>query len=237
MTVTCEVKSINPLASNIYKVILQPAEALQFKAGQYLMVIMGKEDKRPFSIANSPTCSTGELELHIGSADHNSYASEVVELMTNALNNKKNIEIDAPFGNAWFRENSQSPILLVAGGTGFSYVRSILDYCVEKNVSEPMYVYWGAKNANQLYAKEELEFFVQRNSHISFIPVIEQADDHWLGKVGNVLDAVESDFSSLNGVDIYLAGRFEMASIARDRFTQNKAAQSDRMFSDAYSFI
>ena len=39
------------------------------------------------------------------------------------------------------------------------------------------------------------------------------------------------------GVDSALEGRFEMAGAAREQFTQNKGANSDRMFADAYAFI
>ncbi len=38
------------------------------------MVVMGEKDKRPFSIASSPCRHEGELELHIGAAEHNAYA-------------------------------------------------------------------------------------------------------------------------------------------------------------------
>lgn len=237
MTIKCKVKSIAPLASNTYKILLCPEKKVEFKAGQYLMVVMGEKDKRPFSIANSPCRDENELELHIGAAEHNAYAIEVVEAMKNALSNNVEITIDAPHGDAWFRSDSDGPILLIAGGTGFSYVRSILDHCIAQHITRPVYLYWGAKDSDQLYAKEEVSAMEQQNANVSFIPVIENAEADWSGKLGNVLEAVESDFVSLDKFDIYLAGRFEMAGAARERFTQLKAAKSDRMFADAYSFI
>ncbi len=237
MTIKCKVKSIAPLASNTYKILLCPEDKVQFKAGQYLMVVMGEKDKRPFSIANSPCRNENELELHIGAAEHNAYAIEVVEAMKNALSNNGDIIIDAPHGDAWFRNDSDRPILLIAGGTGFSYVRSILDHCITQNITRPIYLYWGAKDSAQLYAQDEMNEIDQQHSNIAFIPVIEQSAENWEGKFGNVLEAVETDFSSLDKFDIYLAGRFEMAGAARERFTQLKSAKSDRMFADAYSFI
>ncbi|MDC0612626.1 NAD(P)H-flavin reductase [Vibrio sp.] len=237
MTIKCKVKSITPLACNTYKVLLQPSQSIPFKAGQYLMVVMGEKDKRPFSIASSPFRLEGELELHIGAAEHNAYAIEVVDLMKKSLAEGEEIEIDAPHGNASFKEDSDRSILLVAGGTGFSYVRSILDHCVEQKVNRPVHLYWGAKTADQLYAKEELELLVQNYSNISFVPVIEQAENNWTGKLGNVLEAIEEDFATLENFDIYIAGRFEMAGAARERFTQHKSARSECMFADAYAFI
>ncbi|MCE0493838.1 NAD(P)H-flavin reductase [Vibrio salinus] len=237
MTIKCKVKSITPLACNTYKILLSPEEKVQFQAGQYLMIVMGEKDKRPFSIANAPSNEGDDLELHIGAAEHNAYAIEVVEAMKLALNNNSEIVIDVPHGDAWFRDDSKRPVMLIAGGTGFSYTRSILKYCIDRQINRTIYLYWGAKDSCQLYAKDELNDIDVQYPNISFVPVIEQAEENWTGKLGNVLEAIESDFSSLEEFDIYLAGRFEMAGAARERFTQNKSAKSERMFADAYSFI
>lgn len=237
MTIQCKVKAIQPLASNTYQILLHPESPVAFKAGQYLMVVMGEKDKRPFSIASSPCRHQGELELHIGAAEHNAYAGEVVEAMRNALESGTEIEIDAPHGEAWVREESKNSLLLVAGGTGFSYVRSILDHCIAQNINKPIYLYWGARDASQLYAKDELTDIASQYNNVHFIPVVEQAESGWNGKVGNVLQAIHEDFESLADYDIYVAGRFEMAGAAREQFTQNKQALRENMYADAYAFI
>ncbi|EGA71952.1 FMN reductase [Vibrio sinaloensis DSM 21326] len=237
MTIQCKVKSIQPLACNTYQILLHPESPVDFKAGQYLMVVMGEKDKRPFSIASSPCRHEGELELHIGAAEQNAYAHEVVEAMQNALKEGGDITIDAPHGEAWVKEESDRPLLLIAGGTGFSYVRSILDHCIAQKLENEIHLYWGGRDDCQLYAKEELAEIAAQNQNVHFIPVVEQAPNDWQGKVGNVLEAINEDFDSLAEYDIYIAGRFEMAGAAREQFTQNKGAQSDRMFADAYAFI
>lgn len=237
MTIKCKVKSIEPLASNTYKILLHPDQSVDFKAGQYLMVVMGEKDKRPFSIASSPCRLGGELELHIGAAEHNAYAFEVVELMRHALETGTDIDIDAPHGEAWLKLDSDAPLLLIAGGTGFSYVRSILDHCLAQNVQQPIYLYWGARELDQLYALQELNQLMQSHNQLTVVPVVEVAASGWKGKVGNVLQAIAQDFDSLREFDIYIAGRFEMAGAARELFTTNKQARRERMFADAYAFI
>ncbi|NAX06247.1 NAD(P)H-flavin reductase [Vibrio sp. V27_P1S3P104] len=233
----CKVKSISPLASHTYRILLQPAQRLDFKAGQYVMVIMGEKDKRAFSIANSPCQLEGNIELHIGAAEHNLYAQQVVQQMETALAEGSDITIDAPHGDAWVREDSQRPLLLIAGGTGFSYVRSILDHCLATQQTTPIHLYWGAKDESQLYALEELQELASQYSNMDFIPTVETPSSAWSGKVGNVLQAVMADFESLADFDIYIAGRFDMAGAARDQFTQHKHAVNERMFADAYAFI
>jgi aquacobalamin reductase/NAD(P)H-flavin reductase len=237
MIIQSKVKSIQPLASNTYKILLQPSTHISFKPGQYLMVVMGEQDKRPFSIASSPCRHDGELELHIGAAEHNAYALEVVEMMKAAMKDTQEISIDAPHGDAWFRDNSERDLLLIAGGTGFSYVRSILDHCLSQSVKRKIYLYWGAKDRHQLYAIDELYQIEKQNDNIQFIPVIEVSDRDWQGKTGNVIQAVTDDFDSLADVDVYIAGRFEMAGAAREQFILSKHAHNDHIYGDAYSFI
>ncbi|OXE33179.1 NAD(P)H-flavin reductase, partial [Vibrio parahaemolyticus] len=43
MTIQCKVKSIQPLACNTYQILLHPESPVAFKAGQYLMVVMGEK--------------------------------------------------------------------------------------------------------------------------------------------------------------------------------------------------
>jgi aquacobalamin reductase/NAD(P)H-flavin reductase len=235
MSIACEVKSITPIAPFIYRVLLKPSTSITFKAGQYLLAIMGDSDKRPFSIASAP-CRKGEIELHIGAADHNHYTLSVVDAMASAKALNQPFYIEAPEGAAWLREETQKPLILVAGGTGFSYINSILERCVSLSLSQPIYVYWGARHPEQLYDHAHLMDLTQSNGNIHYIPVVESTDGEWSGRMGNVLDAVCGDFESLAEKDIYLCGRFEMAKAARTRFHDEKQANVDRMYADAFSF-
>jgi aquacobalamin reductase/NAD(P)H-flavin reductase len=45
------------------------------------------------------------------------------------------------------------------------------------------------------------------------------------------------DFSTLSEHEIYIAGRFEMAKIARDRFCAERGAVESQMYGDAFAFI
>ncbi|OBT12921.1 NAD(P)H-flavin reductase [Vibrio sp. UCD-FRSSP16_10] len=236
MTIRCKVKSIKPLASNTFRILLHPETPVEFKAGQYLMVVMAEKDKRPFSIASSPCRHEGELELHIGAAEENAYALEVVASMQKALNNDGDIIIDAPHGDA-FLQQSDREMVLIAGGTGFSYVRSILDHCISQNVQNPIYLYWGAREISQLYAFEELTEIERQHTNIHFVPVVEDDKGTWTGKTGNVLQAVMDDFTDLSSSDIYIAGRFEMAGSAREQFIFHKKAKVKQIYSDAFAFI
>ncbi len=100
MNINCKVKSVSEIADHTYKICLIPETPMDFKAGQYLLVVMGELDKRPFSIANGPGRKDGELELHIGCAEGNTYAQEVVDKLLLAEKEDTSLEVDCPHGKA-----------------------------------------------------------------------------------------------------------------------------------------
>ncbi len=228
--VTCEVESIDKLNDFLYRIFLQPQQAVSYKAGQYVSVLMGEKDKRHFSIANAPGAKL--IELHIGATPENSYAMQVIE----KLQDDKQVDVEIANGDAYLREESSRPIILMAGGTGFSYVKSILEQIVALNITNPVYLYWGVKEYSHFYFEDEASSWAKAHENIHFHPVIELPELEWQGHQGYVHQAVLNDFSDLSEFDIYVVGRFEMAKIAREDFVKQKAV-IDHIYGDAFAFI
>ena len=149
--ITCNVTSIEKLNSFLYRIFLTPTKAVNFKAGQYVSVIMGEGDKRHFSIANTPSNDT--IELHIGAQPKNNYAIQVVEKMQSG----ETIEVDIANGEAYLREASNRPIIVMAGGTGFSYAKSLLEQIIELEIKNPVYLFWGVKKYSHFYLEQQVK--------------------------------------------------------------------------------
>lgn len=230
--VSCRVDDISLINDDVYYVRLISNKWVPFKAGQYLNILC-QENKAAFSIASSPM-ERDYLELHLGAFPNNKYAVSAI----NRLLDKNDVEIEIPNGSAWFKEESNRPLLLIAGGTGYSYIRSILITALILNPQKMIAVYWGGKQAYNLY---DLHFLLQlcdKYKNLSIQPIVEQTDDQEkVKRTGLVLDAVLADNPSLTPFDIYIAGPFEMAKIARERFCKEAGAIESQIFSDAYSFL
>ena len=231
-TISCKVTSVDAITETVYRVRLVPDSPFSFRAGQYLMVVMDERDKRPFSMASTPD-EQGFIELHIGASELNLYAMAVMDRILK----DREIVIDIPHGDAWLRDEHDRPLILIAGGTGFSYVRSILFTALARNPAREIAIYWGGREEKHLYDLAELEALSVNHPNLSVVPVVEQPEEGWRGRSGTVLTAVMQDFGTLSEHDIYIAGRFEMAKIARDLFCNERGAREDRMFGDAFSFI
>ncbi|WP_067709811.1 NAD(P)H-flavin reductase [Erwinia sp. ErVv1] len=231
-TLSCKVTSVEAITDTVYRVRMVPEADFSFKAGQYLMVVMDERDKRPFSLASTPM-EKDIIELHIGASELNLYAMAVME----RIQEQRKITVDIPHGDAWLREEGDRPLVLIAGGTGFSYARSILLTALSQRPDRHIALYWGGRELKHLYDLEELDALAVKHPHLKVIPVVEQPEAGWEGRNGTVLTAVMNDYGSLADQDIYIAGRFEMAKIARERFCAERAAKEDRMFGDAFAFM
>lgn len=237
-TISCQIASLTSLTSHVYKVLLKPSEKVDFIAGQYLNFVMSDEDKRPFSIASSPNSDL--IELQIGAFVADSYPMQVIERIKASLESGESITIEIPLGNAQLRTESERPLLLLAGGTGFSYIKSMFEYLAEQQSQRHIMVYWGLREESAVYELEKTIATIGKLPHANFIPVVENinenAEQPWQGKTGLVHQAVMHDIISLEPYDIYLAGRFDMVGAIRSDFVEH-GALLEHMYADAFAFI
>ncbi|WP_438863361.1 NAD(P)H-flavin reductase [Neptunicella sp.] len=229
--IVCKLQKIDTLTPFVKQIVLQPKDGLAFKAGQYIRVVMSDTDRRPFSIANAPD-NAAYIELHIGASEQNPYAWEVLQ----HLEQHNECVIDGPHGNAFLRDSQTKPTILLAGGTGYSYTCSILQSLLTSNNKEPIFLYWGTRTSQDMYAHQELEALAREHKHFCFVPVIENPTSDWQGRTGRVHEAVLADFVSLEPYQVYIAGRFEMAGVAREDF-HAKGLLLKNLYGDAFEFI
>jgi len=237
-SISCQIESLTSLTSHVYKVLLKPSEKIDFIAGQYLNFVMSEEDKRPFSIASSPNSEL--IELQIGAFVADSYPMQVIERLKACQVSNDVVTIEIPLGHAQLRTDSERPLLLLAGGTGFSYIKSMFEYLAEENSQRHIMVYWGLRELSAAYELEKTAKVIAKLPHANFIPVIENIDENanekWQGKTGLVHQAAMHDIISLEPYDIYIAGRFDMVGAIRSDFVEH-GALLEHMYADAFAFI
>lgn len=228
----CQVVSITQLTPHVWQVRLKPDRPMTYQAGQYLQIALTADDKRPFSLASAPSNPHELLELHIGAEPSQAYTWEVIE----HLQNHSEVMVEDPAGLAWLREDRQSALLFVAGGTGFSYTHGLMEYLAQRQTKRNLHLYWGVRTSEAFYTDKPTRVWVNKIPHLRYYPIVEHPQPQWLGRRGNVIDAVLHDYTNLADHDIYIAGRFEMASYAKQAFIQ-RGADPKRIFGDAFEFV
>ena len=211
---------------------LPASERLQFLAGQYIEFILKDGKRRAFSIANAPH-DNEFLQLHIRVIPDGLFSAYVA----NEMQEKAILRLEAPFGTFFLREDSQKPIIFVAGGTGFAPVKGIIEHMLHNNIKRDIILYRGARVVEDLYMHELCEKWAEFTPHLTYIPVIseQQANNIWQGRTGLVHQAVLDDFKDLSDFQAYVCGATGMCEVAHTTFVQ-RGLLADEFFSDAFTF-
>ncbi|GLP97450.1 NAD(P)H-flavin reductase [Paraferrimonas sedimenticola] len=229
-TTRCSVDSIVKLNDYVYQVKLTPASTVEYRPGQYAKLVLSEDDKRIFSIASHP--SAEQIELHIGAAEGDEYPLQAIA----HLQANPQVIMEIGEGDAFLREQQQRPRLLIAGGTGFSYVHSILTHMLEHGNNPPTEVIWGCRSEVDMYYFEQVKAWADANDWLSFTPVLENAVENTQATQGLLLDVVKALHPNLAEYDVYLAGRFEMAAAAKAQFVEQQV-DLKHLYGDAFGYV
>jgi len=229
------VQSMDLLAPDIMRLNLRlPAtEPFQFRAGQYIDFLISGNRRRSFSIANAPGTGS-ELELHIRKVPGGEFTTHVFE----GMKPREILRFEGPLGSFYLRSGSQSPVILLAGGTGFAPIKGIVEEAIAKGSQRPMTLYWGAHNRAGLYLNDLAQSWEQQLPGFRYVPVLSAAPaaDAWQGRTGLVHEAVMADHPDLSGHEVYACGSPAMVDAAQRDFSQRCALPESAFFADSFTF-
>jgi len=227
----CRVEEVNHLNHDVVQLILKipGSQSLQYLAGQYLDIEHPEFEPRAFSIANAPV-NSNLLELHIRLVEGGQFTNFVF----NALTEKTILRIEGPKGSFFLREESDCPIIFIAGGTGFGPIKAIIENLILMNSSRTVYLYWGVRTEQDFYLNLPSEWS-EKHSNISFIPVLSEPDSSWSGMSGYVHEVVMKDFENLIDFEVYACGPPVMVKAAAKSCIENNL-KKENFFSDSFEY-
>jgi CDP-4-dehydro-6-deoxyglucose reductase len=208
-------------------------ERLQFLAGQYLDFLLKDGRRRSYSIANPPHADEF-IELHLRHVPGGRFTDHVFS----AMKEKDILRFEGPHGSFFIREDSDKPMIFVAGGTGFAPIKGMIEHLFAEESDRQMILYWGARARKDLYLAELPLQWQQQHANFSFIPVLSDpaAEDKWQGRTGFVHQAVLDDFKDLSGFEVYACGAPVMVDAARDGMTKTRNLPEDAFFADSFVY-
>lgn len=211
---------------------LPSGEHLQFFAGQYVEVLLKDGKRRAFSLANAPHVDN-LLELHLRLIP----GGQFTQYVFNDMPDKAILRIEAPFGSFYYHSESEKPMIMVAGGTGFAPIKGIVEHMIHNNIKRKLTLYWGARTRQDLYLPELPPAWAEAYPHIQFIPVLSDAtpEDNWQGRTGLVHQAVLDDMDDLSSFEVYCCGAPAMVEVAHVSFI-NAGLAEEAFFSDAFNY-
>jgi CDP-4-dehydro-6-deoxyglucose reductase len=239
-TLPCRIARLTPLAPDVMQVWLRlpSVERLPFRAGQYLDVLLEGGRRRSFSIA-SPPHDCALLELHVRRVNGGGFTERLFDAAPGAaapLTEGSLLRIEGPVGQFSYRDGA-GPLLMVAGGTGFAPLKSMLRHVLENGIRRAVHFYWGARQAHDLYEEALVLEWVRRYPQLSFTAVLSEATrlEATHHRTGWVHEAVLADHPHLAGLEVYAAGPPAMIEAARGNFPRHGLAP-ERLYFDSFDY-
>lgn len=216
----------------VLKLTLPKAPPFEFLAGQYIEILLSNGQSRCYSIANSVQ-QKGELELHIRYRQ-GGLLSELLFGEQAKIQEKSVIKIKGPLGTFGLKEHNEHPLILLATGTGFAPIQSILHALIAQNSQRKIHLYWGGARCEDLYYLNEAQALCQQLAHAVCTPVYSQ-ERQQQEQQQYVQDFALRDFPDMSQCEVYACGSPQMIQSAQTLLCTQGKLPKQAFFADAFT--
>ena len=243
---------------------LAEGQRLQFLAGQYIDILLSGNQRRSFSLATAPHADE-LLQLHVRHVPGGLFSEQVFTTMkerdllrfqgplgTFFLREDSDVQGSTNAGRSQHPASrgistsmyvtgdrksgaADRPVILVAGGTGFAPIKSILDHAFAQGTTPPLHLYWGVRARRDLYLHDLPQAWAREHAHFRYTPVLSEplSEDHWSGRSGWVHEAVIADHPDLSRHEVYASGPPPMIE-ALKKAVKTHGLPDDRLYYDSF---
>ena len=204
---TAEVVNIDRRGDGIAVITIAPDQVLPYEAGQHITVQTSRWPRvwRPYSVACKPR-DDGLLVLHV-KAISGGWVSNALVSHTKAGDE---LTLGPALGTMTLASAGQRDLLCVAGGTGLSPIKAIIEQAVRESsaIARQILVFYGARTRSELYDLRDLWRLADAYHGVQLTPVTSD-DPAFDGMQGNV-GRVAARYLPSPQCEAYVAGPAEM---------------------------
>ena len=207
--------------------------AIKFFPGQYVdFVIPGTDETRSFSMANTSSLESGQLEFVIKVYPDGLFS----RFLDTEVKVGDRLDITGPFGVFTLRDAPGSDLVFVGGGAGMAPILALLRTMAERGIDRKTTFYYGARRKRDLCFEDELRELESRLPSFRYVPALSEPEDSdgWDGEVGLITDVVRRGESSLVRTDAYVCGPPPMVEAALELLPALGVADK-RIFYDKFT--
>ena len=235
--VACQVESIELNQAHVYQIQLSlPAgKSPDFFPGQYLSInLPTRKDPAYFSIASRPGLRS--VELHIQADPHLESALEIVQYLQTQQEQSSCVSISLPFGEACLHKEPSKDLILMAAGTGFAQMKSMIEHLQSIDYKHSISLYWAVRKDEDMYLKSMAEAWEQQFSNFHFNPVIADIEDRQgVDHHDQMSDAVLKDHLDLANSLVFVSGSPKLVFSAMDALTESGLPEP-QFYSDVLAY-
>ena len=221
----------------LFRIALTEPQGITFTPGQYIKLNVPESvdptmASRAFSLANAPS-DKGHIELLIR-LNPNGICTN---WMFRRLKVGDEIACSGPYGD-FCLSDSAAEMVWVAGGSGLSCFRSLLQQIIEGDIRRQCRLFFGAVAERDLYMVDELRQLAGEHDWFTYIPALSAPAEgvDWCGETGLITEVLDRHLADVAGVEAYLCGSPGMLRAAMD-VLRDKGIPPERTFYDEFTPI
>lgn len=201
------ITAIKKLTYDTYELVIKCDEGtppLTGIAGQYGAIkVPGVKKPRSYSFAKDPEDEKpGEHTFFIRLVHGGKLSGWLAEKDRTG----DRVELAGPLGSFQL-DLSTKTMVCIAGGSGMSAIKAIVEHACNLQVARDCYFFYGARAQHDLYCKEELQAVKDgwnKNFTFEYIPVLSEEDDDsdWTGPRGFVTEHFKNEYLDKSKIEI-----------------------------------
>ena len=225
------IESITYPAADVARVLLRAPRLARFEytAGQYVEVRMADDGVRCYSLASPFDPNSTQLELHVRHVPGGKFSGRFF----GDLARGDVLHLRAPHGSFTMDFESDSPVIMVVGGTGFAPAKALIETAIGAGGHRRITLYWGGRQRQDLYMAQLCKEW-ENKLDFRFVPVLWGAGSKWTGRTGYVQDAVLADQPDLSQHEVYACGGPALIAAARSSFVERGRLPAERFHADTF---
>lgn len=222
-----EVVRLEDLTPTIKGIWLKLDRPLRFQAGQYVNLEVPQADghSRAFSLASAPG-ESDLVELNVRIVP----GGQVTTWLHGNLRVGDRLKLSGPYGRFFVRKSAAVPLVFMAGGSGLSSPKAMIDDLLAEDCRLPITLVYGQRTRAELYYHDYFEDLARRHPNFTYVPVLshEPEDTGWTGRRGFVHEAAKAHFDNdFRGHKAYLCGPPAMIEACITTLMQGRLFERD----------
>jgi len=220
-----------------------PGNEIQYKAGQYISLILsidGKEMRRSYSLSTSP-----DYESEIAVTIKKIEGGKVSNHLLNQIKSGDTVKIMTPAGNftTSFDNNNQRTFILFAGGSGITPLISILKSALIKEPNSSIILVYQNRSENSIIFKNTIDELEQKYpDRLKVMHILSQPSDAWNGVKGRISnDFIKGIFKTFDvtpdKVSVFTCGPGDMMDMIETTLDQLDIDKKNRHKESFYGAI
>ncbi|MFT3850913.1 MAG: phenol 2-monooxygenase domain-containing protein [Propionivibrio sp.] len=217
-------EALTPTVRGIWLKLDRP---VRFQAGQYInleVAALGGQS-RAFSLANPPgAADVVELNVRIVPG------GQVTTWLHESLKVGDTLKLSGPYGRFFVKKSANVPLIFMAGGSGLSSPKSMIDDLLAEGCALPITLVYGQRSRAELYYDAEFRELAAKHANFTYVPALSSEPDgsDWSGARGFVHEAARAHFTNdFRGHKAYLCGPPAMIEACISTLMQGRLFERD----------